>query len=671
MTGYPRRIAVVLAVLAMVLAGIGCVQAQPQAQGSHACQTDLGNGSGHDYFACVTENIRDYHADIDIAADSSMSVVEDIKVNALHQQMTHGIYRDFPTVYPSAFGPVHVGFKMLRATLDGSDVPWRVEMRDNGVRIYLGDPAQTLPVGVHDYTIAYETHHEVGFFADHDELYWNVNGTGWTVPAYHVSATIHLPVPVPASELSATAYTGTHGSRSHDARITLSDGAGTFTTTHGLWAHESLTAVLSFPKGVVHPPSLARKALWALLDNRGVARGCMGLAVVWLYYLVAWWFFGRDPMRGRLVARSEPPFGYSAAVLRYVWRMGWDKDCLTAGILGIAAKGGLAIDQWQPGTYTLRRIGEHRIEALTEDEHKLRIALFLEGEILPFERSEYERIQSILTGQKLRLEAICDKKFFQINSGWMWPGLGVSTATAWLVLKDVMQIKYLVVVLCLFAVVAIKYIVPAVLQGNNGLDVLWRRLKNHRYRWLILAACIPLGLVFVALLRAPGLGTSFVLIALVATNLAFQQWLKAPSLAGAKLRDRIRGFRWYLGGREKQELSARFRHKAAPEQFDEFLPYAFALDLDDAWSQWFSKALAAVPRPRSDSGWDHAFGNRHYVGGHRSTFSDMHQGLSSGLSNAIASSSVAPGSSSGMGGFGGSGGGSSGGGGGGGGGGGW
>ena len=37
-------------------------------------------------------------------------------------------------------------------------------------------------MGQHRYEITYRTTRQIGFFAEYDELYWNVTGNGWTFP---------------------------------------------------------------------------------------------------------------------------------------------------------------------------------------------------------------------------------------------------------------------------------------------------------------------------------------------------------------------------------------------------------------------------------------------------------------------------------------------------------
>jgi len=152
------------------------------------------------------------------------------------------------------------------------------------------------------------------------------------------------------------------------------------------------------------------------------------------------------------------------------------------------------------------------------------------------------------------------------------------------------------------------------------------------------------------------------LFALVAMNYAFYQWLKAPTLAGRRLMDRLEGFRLYLSVAEKDELDFKHPPEKTPELFERYLPYAMALDVEQQWASRFEGVLA---RAEADGSYQRPawYRGNSWSSGQLGAFGAAMGGA---LAGAVASSSHAPGSSSGMGG-----GGSSGGGGGGGGGGGW
>jgi hypothetical protein len=140
------------------------------------------------------EQIMDFHSEICLLPDALLRVIETITVNAGGNQIRHGIYRDFPTHHHDARNNnCVVDFQMLGATRDSSGESFRVEDVSNGKRIYLGDPHTFVSRGRHVYTLDYTTTRQLGFFKDHDELFWNVTGNGWDFVIQHSSATVHLP----------------------------------------------------------------------------------------------------------------------------------------------------------------------------------------------------------------------------------------------------------------------------------------------------------------------------------------------------------------------------------------------------------------------------------------------------------------------------------------------
>ncbi|MBU1998907.1 MAG: DUF2207 domain-containing protein, partial [Candidatus Omnitrophica bacterium] len=169
------------------------------------------------------------------------------------------------------------------------------------------------------------------------------------------------------------------------------------------------------------------------------------------------------------------------------------------------------------------------------------------------------------------------------------------------------------------------------------------------------------GIGVLAYALTPAVFVIMILIAII--NIIFYKLLKAPTITGRMVMDKIEGFRMYLGATEKDRLKIMYSAGQSLELFEKYLPYAIALDVEEAWAGRFSEILnkaATADVSGYHSVWYMTAGGR----GHN--LSNLGSSLGQSLSGAISSSSVAPGSSSGS-----SGGGSSGGGGGGGGGGGW
>jgi len=294
----------------------------------------------------AVERVLDFHSDIRIAADGTLTVTEMIAVQVEGREIRRGILRDFPTDYRDARGArVIVPFDVLRVARDGEHERYALERRANGVRVRIGEPDVLLRPGRHTYEIVYRTARQVGYFNDHDELYWNVNGNGWTFAFDSISAEVRLPVAVPAADLKAEAYTGAFGARGRDYQVFVQDGAAAWRTTRELPPHEGMTIVLAFPKGVVARPTPLQRARWFLDANRGVLAGLGGACLLLLFLYWRWSAVGRDPAAGPRFPRYDPPPGLGAAAVRFVHKMGCDNRCFAAGLLGLGQRGFLKIRQ--------------------------------------------------------------------------------------------------------------------------------------------------------------------------------------------------------------------------------------------------------------------------------------------------------------------------------------
>jgi hypothetical protein len=303
------------------------------------------------------EKVVSFHSDIRIAADGWMTVTETIDVNVEGRFIQRGILRDFPTDYRDRFGrKVSVPFQVLQVTRDGAPEQHVESRKSNGVSVRIGDPGAMLAHRRHTYVITYRTRYQVGFFDAHDELYWNVNGNGWTFAMDQVSASVALPAAVPAAQIAVEAYTGPFGARGRDYRAEARDGGADFRTTRRLAAGEGLTIVFMFPKGVVLPPTLRDKLDRWLDDNLGEVFGAAGLLVMLAFLYWRWAQVGRDPRSGPAFPRYEAPKGLGPAAVRFVDRMAYDKGCFSAALLGLAQRGFLHIAE-DRGTYQLKRTG--------------------------------------------------------------------------------------------------------------------------------------------------------------------------------------------------------------------------------------------------------------------------------------------------------------------------
>jgi hypothetical protein len=144
---------------------------------------------------------------------------------------------------------------------------------------------------------------------------------------------------------------------------------------------------------------------------------------------------------------------------------------------------------------------------------------------------------------------------------------------------------------------------------------------------LILIMLFPFLIVllwhFAHAVSVPALAT---LAAMVFLNALFYHLLKAPTLSGRKIMDQIEGFKLFLSVAK------------TPELYEKYLPYALALDVENAWSEQLAAVLATAgteiqpctPVWYSGPSWD---------GFHASRFADS---LGSSFAAAISSSASPP-----------------------------
>src|SRR5438270_1367513 len=621
------------------------------------------------------ERILSFDSRITVNVDASMLAKETITVAAEGVDIRHGTYRDFPTSYRDHAGKRYsVLFEIVSVRRDGSPEPYHTEGRDNGVRVYFGSSGYDLPQGTHTYEFEYRTNRQLGFFADHDELYWNVTGNRWKFPIDVATATVVLPPNARSRVMGLEGYTGYQGDKGQAYTARRDDDANPTFRAENLAPNQGLTIVVTWPKGIIAEPTAEQKRAWFIADHKPEIVGLAGLVVVFLYYLTIWSMVGRDPARGTIVPLYEPPDNMSPAAMRFLERMGFDEKAFTCAIIGLASKGYLTIEQDEDKTYKLARKGKAPSESgLSADEKALAKIIFEEGSPLVLTNAKHALLTRAQKSVENNLHAAMEKASFLTNGRYVWPGalLSLAAIAAMIVMGGGSQFP-----VAIFMSVWLTGWSFGVYALLSSVVRAWRSVRTEGVLGagqagfltlfsipFVIGECVGLGL----LLWACGLVATVIIAAAMAINILFHHLLKAPTLAGRALMDRVEGFKTFLKVVDGDRLQTMAAPDKQPELFERFLPYALALGVEHAWAEQFSKVLAQAAAA-TGGGSAGGYSPSWYMGAGYSSFSPsaFTSSFSSSFSSAVSSSSSAPGSSSG-----GGGGGSSGGGGGGGGGGGW
>ena len=607
------------------------------------------------------EHILHYDSRIDVQTNGVLTVTETIEVDAEGRNIKHGIYRDFPQLYHGPLGlRIKTGFTVLRVTRDDQPEDYHLAGRANGVRVYIGSPGALVTPGVHRYQWVYATDRQLGFFADHDELYWNVTGNGWTFSIDAVTATVILPPGATVNHL--TAYTGAQGETGRNFTATHTNNLAMFQTTGRLPVETGLTVVVEWPKGFVTPPTLATHVIDFYRYNAGLVFLLGGGLLTLIYFYGVRLFLGGYRRPGVIIPLYTPPEDFSPAGVRYLTRMGFDNQTFAAAILNLAVRGALKIQVDKRGwfhqkIYTLVPAPKSVPIAVSAGEDLVRRTLVGDGEPLTLEPDNSSTIRAARQKLKAYFAEQMQGSLFTTNRAWWIPGPVIMLATLFLTVWATSAVP----------AVAVPLFMSVFLAG-----FLWGALRARQWALVIFSGCFVGGLAFMVGRdeSLPFSGWFLLLPPLLAwTNLDFFDRLKSPTAAGRKILDQIAGFKMYLSVAERDHLNLKNAPERTPQLFEQFLPYAFALGVEKIWQQKFASVLAVAGTAPGQTGYAPAW----YQG-------DSWQNLPAGgaggfagalghsLAGAISSAATPPGSSAGGGD---GGGGSSGGGGGGGGGGGW
>ncbi|HEV2248900.1 MAG TPA: DUF2207 domain-containing protein [Candidatus Limnocylindria bacterium] len=290
-----------------------------------------------------------FGAEITVRPDGSLAILEAIDVD-FGGLVKHGILRDIPTRY--RYDDAHDRRYRLavQSVTDegGRAIPYQVTAGDAITEIRIGDPNRTVS-GRQTYRIRYTVAGALNRFADHDELYWNVNGDQWGVPTLIASASVIAPA---GAIQKVTCFQGPTGS-TEPCRASDTPDRAAFVATRPLAPGEQLTIVTALRPGAVAvaPPVLTSRprTFSGYFSTAPAALGAAATVLIvglWLVWRL-WWTQGRDRgrARGAIVAEYEPPGKLRPAQLGVLVDERADPRDLVATIVDLAVRGYLVITE--------------------------------------------------------------------------------------------------------------------------------------------------------------------------------------------------------------------------------------------------------------------------------------------------------------------------------------
>lgn len=474
-----------------------------------------------------------FDARVAVAADGAIDVTETITVE--FEGAWQGLYRIIPVEYERADGMAYSLLLSVTAITDGAGQPLRHEGSRDGryrkLKIFVPGAVDARRVIV----IGYHVPNALRFFADYDELYWNVTGDEWDVPIGDAAARIELPVGTRG--LHADVYTGPFGSTAHEATATVADHEVDVRTKRPLGFHEGLTIAIAWDKGAVQAPGALTRAAWFARANwplglpfaAALLMGCLWLAR------------GRDPRRQPIGARDVPPSGLTPAEAGTLLLERAGTMQIAATIVDLAARGFLTI--YGAGrserNYALElRRPPSEWSALKLHERLILAGIFSPGattvRLADLENVFYQHLPAI---RKALFGALLGRGYYRRR-------------------PDLMRVLYIIaaVVSCVMTMVVL---IPVAAE-----------------QWGTAPLPVVLGAISTGLV-----------VGLIGWH------MPARTEAGARAVEEVLGFKAFLEGIAARPAAGLGRK----ELFETYLPFAIALKLDERWAQVFAGLDAGPP----------------------------------------------------------------------------
>jgi hypothetical protein len=373
------------------------------------------------------EEIANFAASYAIQKEGTVNVEERIQYD-FDTAIKHGIYRYIPLTKTNTDG------KKFR--MDVTDITVTDEMgrpytftdssTDDQISIKIGDADKTIS-GMHIYRIHYILSGGLTYFSDHDELYWNVTGNGWSVPIVKASGSVSFPQNIPASDIKMNCFTGVSGSTDAQCGTVYISGRATM-AANSLGVGEGLTITVSFPKNiadVLEPTPIVEhvQTAWEKFVSTVSLIVIVLAAFIWyaglpLWIIIHWFLHGRDPkptigvasawfeapktVKGRLLTPGETGTLIDETV---------DMKEITATIVDLARRGFMKIVEKKKGDFSLIKLKEYADDKTLQDhEQTLLSRLFIGTEEMRIKDTD---LVSTVTTMKANLytEAVTEKYF--------------------------------------------------------------------------------------------------------------------------------------------------------------------------------------------------------------------------------------------------------------------
>jgi uncharacterized membrane protein len=190
----------------------------------------------------------------------------------------------------------------------------------------------------YNWILTYKLHGAIGFYKNHDELYYNLI-TDFTAPISYISATITLP-----SDIAPGSPFSFYRTSIQESVINEQINENTFFfQTNNVLSGEKLTIAPGWQKGIIDYKAYR---LWYIKTHWGLISGIILLLLSLIFDFIYWYWMEKKPMKKMtIIAQYEPPENLPPAMAEIIIKEKITKKALPATIIDLACRGYLNIKE--------------------------------------------------------------------------------------------------------------------------------------------------------------------------------------------------------------------------------------------------------------------------------------------------------------------------------------
>lgn len=477
------------------------------------------------------EAFDNYTVNLTVNADGSLDVTETITVTTTGNVVKRGITRSFPlrsqVEDTRARSQSYTNFSVRR---DGREEPFHTDKNNGYLTLYAGERDVFLDPGTYTYEISYRSPDQVYFSETIDEISWTAIGTENALPVRQAAVTVRVAAGVTPTQWAC--YTGSVGSQARDCTSERVGSVVRFQADGPLPPGQGLTVAVGWPTGFVEQPEPPG---WAM-SNGGWIIGFTGLLGALFYAFNAWQRYGQDPPSPPVQLRFSPPGDYSPAELGYLATGISNYQFVVASLVELAQKGYVDITEtkkegffFDKEFFVLTPCGKVPDPGeLPPEQQELYDRLLRDGDPIELDGKYNSQLQKAVSAHNKFLTKKHRAFLTEGNNGWkILPLVGILVATI---------------------------VGTALLLGTDA--------SGYALPLLIL-----LGIVFVVGIPLFG-------------------WLiRKPTPEKLRLRAEIKGLKQYFSLSKKEHDQHPDAPEMTKEHYQQLLPYAIALGVDNNWSE--------------------------------------------------------------------------------------